>query len=58
MISRGFDLRRPGQGAHFHSANYDAIHINGNKMGSGIDRAAFDAWKANYWEHRARDFGG
>jgi len=23
---------------------------------SGIDRGAFDAWRADYWEHRAKDF--
>jgi hypothetical protein len=42
----------------FHSENNAAIHINGNKMGSGIDRDTFDAWRKRYWKRRAQDFGG
>ncbi len=42
----------------FHTQNKAAIHINGNKMGSGIDRDAFKAWRKSYWEHRAQSFGG
>jgi hypothetical protein len=32
------------------------IHINPNTIGSGINRAAFGAWRAAYWINRAKDF--
>ncbi|MGE9760283.1 hemagglutinin repeat-containing protein [Pseudomonas sp. PDM20] len=42
----------------FHQQNSSVIHINPNTIPSGIDRAAFDKWKAQYWEQRAAGYGG
>ncbi|MFF4035194.1 HNH/ENDO VII family nuclease [Streptomyces sviceus] len=43
----------------FHSANSKILHWkSGTKIPSGIDRPAFDKWRAKYWENRAKDFGG
>ncbi|MCA2406938.1 hemagglutinin repeat-containing protein [Rhizobium leguminosarum] len=41
----------------FHQGNSSVIHINPNTIPSGIDRAAFDVWKAEYWENRATTYG-
>lgn len=41
----------------FHQQNSKIIHINPNVIPSGIDRSAFDAWKARYWANRATNFG-
>ncbi|WP_246798742.1 HNH/ENDO VII family nuclease [Rhizobium leguminosarum] len=41
----------------FHQSNSSVIHINPNTIPSGIDRAAFDVWKAEYWENRATTYG-
>jgi YD repeat-containing protein len=41
----------------FHQQNSKVIHINPNTIPSGIDRPAFDAWKARYWTDRAKNFG-
>ncbi|NKK97341.1 filamentous hemagglutinin N-terminal domain-containing protein [Rhizobium leguminosarum bv. viciae] len=41
----------------FHQSNGSVIHINPNTIPSGIDRAAFDIWKAEYWENRAAIYG-
>ncbi|MHB2079456.1 MULTISPECIES: HNH/ENDO VII family nuclease [unclassified Pseudomonas] len=40
----------------FHQANSATIHINPNAIPSGIDRAAFDRWKVQYWKQRSADF--
>lgn len=32
------------------------LHINPKTIPSGIDRNAFNAWKAEYWKRRALDF--
>lgn len=40
----------------FHQINTKVIHINPNKMGSGINRSAFDSWRRAYWKNRAKDF--
>ncbi|MFZ6018221.1 MAG: HNH/ENDO VII family nuclease, partial [Chloroflexota bacterium] len=40
----------------FHRAYGYIIHINPNTIGTGIDRAAFKAWKVAYWMNRAKDF--
>ncbi|WP_221152333.1 hemagglutinin repeat-containing protein, partial [Rhizobium binae] len=41
----------------FHQSNSSVIHINPNTIPSGIDRSAFDIWKAAYWESRATTYG-
>jgi RHS repeat-associated protein len=42
----------------FHRKNYYTLHINaGSGLPSGVDRAAFRAWKKEYWMTRAMDFG-
>jgi len=40
----------------FHQANSKVIHINPNSIPSGIDRGAFNKWRADYWKSRANDF--
>ena len=40
----------------FHQTNSATIHINANTIPSGIDRAAFDKWKVQYWQQRSADF--
>jgi len=40
----------------FHQDYSRIIHINPNTIPSGIDRAAFDAWRKEYWTNRAKDF--
>ncbi|MDM3888414.1 HNH/ENDO VII family nuclease [Pseudomonas sp. BCRC 81390] len=40
----------------FHQSNGATIHINPNTIPSGIDRAAFDKWKVQYWKQRSADF--
>lgn len=40
----------------FHTEYYKVIHINPNKVPSGIDREVFKKWKKNYWKMRAKDF--
>lgn len=40
----------------FHRAYSSIIHINQNTIGSGTDRAAFNACRAAYWINRAKDF--
>jgi len=32
------------------------LHINTGSLPSGIDRAAFDKWRAAYWQARAASF--
>jgi RHS repeat-associated protein len=41
----------------FHQKNSKIIHINPSTIPSGIDRSAFDAWKARYWANRATNYG-
>ncbi|WP_329320450.1 LamG-like jellyroll fold domain-containing protein [Streptomyces sp. NBC_01262] len=42
-----------------HFENYSQLHWkSGTKIPSGIDRNAFNAWKAQYWKDRATGFGG
>ncbi|APW47588.1 hypothetical protein RA876_15905 [Rhodoferax antarcticus] len=41
----------------FHQQNSAVMHINPNTIPSGIDRSAFDAWKARYWTNRSTNFG-
>ncbi len=31
---------------------HQQIHVNPNTIPSGIGRAAFDKWKAQYWQQR------
>jgi hypothetical protein len=40
----------------FHQQNARTLHINPNSTPSGIDRAAFEAFRRDYWAARARDF--
>jgi RHS repeat-associated protein len=40
----------------FHQTYSRVIHINPNTIKSGIDRAAFGAFRAGYWMQRAKDF--
>lgn len=40
----------------FHQQNKGIIHVNPSTTASGIDRSAFDAWRAEYWKSRAQDF--
>jgi hypothetical protein len=40
----------------FHKTYSNTIHINPNTIPSGIDRAAFNMWRQNYWINRANDF--
>jgi RHS repeat-associated protein len=40
----------------FHQVNSSIIHINPNTVPSGINRAAFNVWRAAYWVNRAKDF--
>ena len=40
----------------FHQTYSSIIHINPNTIASGIDRMAFNAWRAEYWMNRANDF--
>jgi filamentous hemagglutinin len=40
----------------FHQQNKGIVHINPSAIPSGIDRTAFNAWKAEYWKSRAQDF--
>lgn len=40
----------------FHQTNSATIHINPSTIPSGIDRAAFDKWKVQYWQQRSEDF--
>jgi hypothetical protein len=40
----------------FHQENSSTIHINSNKIPSGIDRSQFNSWKRQYWINRALDF--
>jgi RHS repeat-associated protein len=44
--------------ATMHQQYSRILHINPNTVGSGIDRAAFNAWRRDYWRARACDFGG
>ncbi|WP_024410739.1 HNH/ENDO VII family nuclease [Streptococcus suis] len=40
----------------FHKDNSKIIHINPNKIPSGINRNEFGKWRGNYWQHRVKDF--
>ena len=40
----------------FHQQYSRVIHINSNKIPSGIDRGAFGRWRKSYWKNRANDF--
>ena len=40
----------------FHKTNHQVIHINPNSIPSGIDRAAFNEWRKQYWINRASSF--
>ncbi|MEM9633745.1 MAG: HNH/ENDO VII family nuclease [Pseudomonadota bacterium] len=40
----------------FHKTNSKTIHINPNTIPSGINRSAFNSWRANYWRNRGNDF--
>ncbi|RAW94387.1 MULTISPECIES: DUF637 domain-containing protein [unclassified Photorhabdus] len=40
----------------FHSKNTKVIHVNTNKIPSGIDRNKFNKWKREYWKERAKEF--
>ncbi|MEB6380125.1 hemagglutinin repeat-containing protein [Leclercia adecarboxylata] len=40
----------------FHKDNHSTIHINDNSIPSGINRAQFNRWRADYWKQRANDF--
>jgi len=40
----------------FHQRYSRTLHINGNTIPSGIDRAAFAKWREAYWKHRAEGF--
>ena len=40
----------------FHQTYSSIIHINLSTIGSGINRAAFNTWRMEYWINRAKDF--
>ncbi|MGQ7409566.1 HNH/ENDO VII family nuclease [Streptococcus suis] len=40
----------------FHKQNSKTIHINPNRISSGINRNEFGKWRGSYWENRAKDF--
>ncbi len=40
----------------FHQQNLKVIHINSSSTPSGINRAKFNKWRANYWKNRATGF--
>lgn len=40
----------------FHQEYSRVMHINPSSIPSGINREAFDAWRADYWRLRASDF--
>ncbi|WP_263974739.1 HNH/ENDO VII family nuclease [Pseudomonas sp. Marseille-Q5115] len=40
----------------FHQTNSAIIPINPGTVPSGINRAAFDKWKVQYWQQRSVDF--
>ncbi|MFZ5635879.1 MAG: HNH/ENDO VII family nuclease [Pseudomonadota bacterium] len=42
--------------ANFHKGYHSIIHINPSSIPSGINRLAFDRWRASYWINRSRDF--
>ena len=42
----------------FHQKNSRVIHINSNKIPSGINRREFNQIKRRYWKARANDFAG
>ena len=42
--------------ATMHQQNSRILHINPSSIPSGIDRGAFNVWRADYWRWRARDF--
>lgn len=42
----------------FHQKHSKAIHINDNSIPSGIDRAAFDKWRSEYWKQRVVELEG
>lgn len=42
--------------ATMHQQNSRVLHINPNNIPSGINRSAFDVWRADYWTWRAKDF--
>jgi filamentous hemagglutinin len=42
----------------FHQQYSNILHINPSTMPSGIDRGAFDRYRASYWRARANDFEG
>jgi hypothetical protein len=42
----------------FHQQYSNILHINPNTIPSGINRGAFDRYRANYWRARAKDFEG
>ena len=40
----------------FHQSKTKIIHVNPSAIPSGIDRVAFDRWKARYWQQRSAEF--
>ena len=42
--------------ATMHQQNSQILHINPSSIPSGIDRSAFNVWRADYWKWRAKDF--
>nr|WP_274387931.1 HNH/ENDO VII family nuclease [Salsipaludibacter albus] len=42
--------------ATMHQQYSRILHINPNTIPSGIDRAAFNRWRSDYWQWRAKDF--
>jgi len=38
--------------ATFHRKNSKVLHINSNKIPSGINRSQFNSWKKSYWKWR------
>ncbi len=40
----------------FHQQYKTVLHVNPNKIPSGINRSVFDAWRAEYWKRRALEF--
>lgn len=40
----------------FHQQYKKVIHINSNKVPSGINRDKFDSWRKQYWKNRAKEF--
>lgn len=49
--------KQDGAIAETTQSNSSVIHINPNTISLGIDRAAFEQWKNEYWKQKAETYG-